>query len=440
MAADGQMRMFVSHSHQDNVYCRNYVAGLRSRGCDVWYDEHNLGWGALRATIEREMPKREHFVAILSTAAAGSDWVNSEIDAAIELLKDGTLKTLTFVVAEQCSVPLLLRRWKRIEGSGGAPVSYEEAVTRTLAIIMPSGPNGATQAPTSYSPATVWPQQPQPQATPPRPASGFPASILPPQLEQLGFRGVNLTGAQAIVPPLCEVPGGPFMMGSDPAKESGANDDEQPQHRVEVPYFQIARYPVTVAEYACAVRAGGAPEPDAVGGQTWQTQLQRLDYPVVCISWSDAVAYARWLSSVSQKPWRLATEAQWEKAARWDPIQRVSRTYPWGDTYDRVRCNARDHGAGKTLPVGSFPASDRARSGASPCGAEDMIGNVWEWTQSLYRPYPFRATDDAKADETDSRAMRGASWLDDRSDARAAFRFFNRASNSGDLIGFRLVC
>jgi formylglycine-generating enzyme required for sulfatase activity len=427
MAGENQLRVFVSHSHQDNVYCRDYVAGLRARNCDVWYDEYNLGWGALRATIEREMPKRQHFVAILSTAASGSEWVNTEIDAAIELLNEGKLQTLTFVVAEQCDVPLLLRRWKRIEGPRGAAVSVEEAVTKTLAIIT-SGGSG------------VYGASPSGQTMPPQPVSRYPLPDVQERLAQLGFRGVNLIGSPAIVPPLCQAPGGPFTMGSDPARDPAANADEQPQHRVEVPYFQIARYPVTVAEYALAVRSGGVPEPSATGGQTWQAQLQRPDYPVVCVTWLNARAYARWLSTVTQKPWRLANEAQWEKAARWDYAQRVSRLYPWGDSFDRARCNTRDNGAGRTLPVGSFPASDRERSGASPCGAEDMIGNVWEWTDSLYRPYPFKAADDPTADATDHRTMRGASWLDDRKDARASFRFFNRAENNGDLIGFRLVC
>src|SRR5581483_5022825 len=108
-------RIFVSHSHADTPFCREFVNGLRGHGFDVWYDEHNLGWGALRATIEREMPLCQHFVAILSPTAVASEWVNTEIDAALELLQEGTLRSFTFVVAERCTVPLLLRRWKRIE-------------------------------------------------------------------------------------------------------------------------------------------------------------------------------------------------------------------------------------------------------------------------------------------------------------------------------------
>ncbi len=176
-------------------------------------------------------------------------------------------------------------------------------------------------------------------------------------------------------------------MGSDKSRDREAFDDELPQHRVELAAFQIGKYPVTVAEYALAVTAGAVPEPPAVGSVTWQTQLQHLDHPVVCVSWQDATAYAAWLRTVTERQtgWRLPSEAQWEKAARWDPAANASRIYPWGDSFDTSRCNTYESGIGTTTPVGSYPASDQRRSGASPCGAEDMAGNVWEWTSSLYQ-------------------------------------------------------
>src|SRR5262249_14583327 len=133
MANEG--RVFVSHSHQDSEYCQQYVNGLKGRGYAVWYDEHNLGWGALRSVIESEMQQCQHFVAIFSTAAVTSQWVNAEIDAAIELVHQGVLLSVVFVIAERCEVPLLLRRWKRLEGPGGTSISATEAVARTVPII-----------------------------------------------------------------------------------------------------------------------------------------------------------------------------------------------------------------------------------------------------------------------------------------------------------------
>ena len=422
-------RIFVSHSHQDNTYCREYVNGLRTQGCDVWYDEHNLGWGALRPTIEREMPQREHFVAIFSPAAVGSEWVNAEIDAAMELLREGTMRTLTFVVAEQCVVPLLLRRWKRIEQPGGAPVSIAEAVNRTLLIVSPAAD----------------PPQPQPRvATPPAPQPpkpSYPLPDIPARLANLGYRGVNRAGAPAILPPLVSVAAGSFLMGTDKTRDKAASDNETPQHRVELAAYQIGKYPVTVAEYALAVRAGAVREPPTFAGVTWQSQLQHPDHPVVCVSWQDAQKYLVWLREATGQPdWRLPSEAQWEKAARWDAARGASRIYPWGDSFDTKRCNTLESGIGTTTPIGSYPASDAQRSGASPCGAEDLAGNVWEWTNSVRKPYPYTPSDGREAvNSTGNITLRGGSWYYVARYARAAYRVAVRPDLISFNVGFRLV-
>ena len=242
---------------------------------------------------------------------------------------------------------------------------------------------------------------------------------MPARLANLNFQGVNPSGTPAIVPPLITIPGGPFLMGSDKAKDSQAYDDELPQHRVEVSTFQIAKYPVTVAEYALAVRAKAVREPS-----DWASQQQHADHPVVSVSWNDAVAYITWLiSATGQRGWRLPTEAEWEKAARWDPRANTSRIYPWGDSFDKARCNTRESGIGTTSPVGSYPASDARRSGASPFGVEEMAGNVWEWTGSVFKPYPYIMNDgreDSKS--TGNRTLRGGSWYINARFARAAFR------------------
>lgn len=142
-------RVFVSHSHHDNAYCREFVMSLRAQGFAVWYDEHNLGWGALRPTIETEMAQSQHFIAILSPAAVASQWVNAEIDAALDLLGQGALRSFAFVIAQRCETPLLLRRWKRIEGSDGAPMSAQTAALRAATILASEAGLQRTYAPTS---------------------------------------------------------------------------------------------------------------------------------------------------------------------------------------------------------------------------------------------------------------------------------------------------
>lgn len=383
-------RVFVSHSHHDNKYCREFVTVLRGRGYQVWYDEHNLGWGALRATIEKEMPQCQHFIAIFSPDAVASDWVNAEIDAALDLLKEGVLQTITFVVARECVVPLLLRRWKRIEGANNAGMTALEAADRAAKIL--------ASATTSASPSST----PVSSAPAPVATSSIPLSNrCPPKLAQLGFVAKQHNSVAFIIPPVCQVPAGEFQMGSN------KRDDERPQHRVYLSAYAIARFPVTVAEYACFVEAGQRQWND------WANQ--KLDHPVVYVSWDDAVAYAKWLAQLTGQPWRLPTEAEWEKAARWDVRTGVARLYPWGDTFDASRCiTSKESGI---TAVGSYP------NGASPYGAEEMVSNIWAWTHSLYKPYPYTASDGREvSNSAEKRVLRGGSWIGYAFDARTAYR------------------
>lgn len=250
----------------------------------------------------------------------------------------------------------------------------------------------------------------------------------PPRLAQLGFSAHKHEGVAFIVPPVCAVLAGEFLMGSDKRRDSQAYDNELPQHRLNLAAFSIARFPVTVAEYACFVETGQRQL------QQWASQLQKPDHPVTYGSWDDAVAYAAWLAARTGQPWRLPTEAEWEKAARWDARAGVARLYPWGDTFDQSRANTRESGRGDTTAVGSYP------SGASPWGAEEMAGNAWEWTHSLIRPYPYTGSDGREvANSTDNRVLRGGSWYNLQQDARAAVRDHLRPGILSGNIGFRLA-
>jgi formylglycine-generating enzyme required for sulfatase activity len=133
----------------------------------------------------------------------------------------------------------------------------------------------------------------------------------------------------------------------------------------------------------------------------------------VNVSWRDATAYAAWLAQRSGEAWRLPTEAEWEKAARGTD----GRIYPWGDAFVQSRGNAHGAGMRGTTPVGTYA------SGASPCGAQDMVGNIKDWTSSRYQPYPYQ-TDDGRerAGGMGERVMRGGCWGEDPREVRAAIR------------------
>jgi len=136
----------------------------------------------------------------------------------------------------------------------------------------------------------------------------------PIRLMQLGFRLMQMIDEaehdqhRYVVPPVCNVPEGTFTMGSDKQKDSQAEVNEIPQYEIFVPSFQICTYPLTVAEYAYAVKAGAIEEPQTSGVITWEVQQQRPDYPVVCVNWHEATIYAAWLAIMTGQQWRLPTE------------------------------------------------------------------------------------------------------------------------------------
>jgi len=258
-------------------------------------------------------------------------------------------------------------------------------------------------------------------------------SFVPESLYALGFEGHVIHGVEVIIPPLCRVPSGLFLMGSDKQHDPQAGADEMPQHQVNVAYFQIGKYPVTVAEFACALRAKAIELwIDFLEETVWKPQIKRLDHPVVNISWRDAIDYAAWMTRLTGEHWRLPTEAEWEKAARGTD----GRIYPWGNQWDTRRANVWESGPGVTTFVGTYV------SGASPYGVLDMMGNVWEYCSSVMKSYPYQH-DDGREDlqKRASRVIRGGAWNKMLYDhpRSAASRSISDQISIHDTQGFRLV-
>lgn len=250
-------------------------------------------------------------------------------------------------------------------------------------------------------------------------------------LHQLGFAGRVIQGISIIIPPLCQVPAGTFLMGSDPEHDQhAAIRYELPQHLVSVEGFEIGKYPVTVTEYACAVHAKAVRIPPDCMDIWWDKQLENKTWPVVCVSWRDAVAYCSWVTALTGEQWRLPTEAEWEKAARGTD----RHIYPWGDQWDQARANTDESLIHHITSIDAYP------NNISPYGVVGMVGNIWEWCHSLAEPYPYRASDGREDTEVEGRrALRGGSWAEPFTITRTAFRYDDDADFPLSHAGFRLV-
>ncbi|MDE3088093.1 MAG: formylglycine-generating enzyme family protein [Chloroflexota bacterium] len=229
------------------------------------------------------------------------------------------------------------------------------------------------------------------------------------------------------------IPAGEFKMGSDIGLT-----DEQPAHTVYLDAFWIDRTDITNAMYRRCVQAGACTPPSDT---TYYNDASYADHPVVFVSWNQATTYCAWVSR------RLPTEAEWEKAATWDPLANEKRVYPWGNEFDCKKGNYEGSscdGYVRTSPVGSFP------SGASAYGALDMGGNVWQWVHDAFQEVdPFSGGKTYYAvsppsnptgtdpNSTIYRVMRGGSWKNNFGAGRSAYRLWFGLDDSYDEVGFR---
>lgn len=236
-----------------------------------------------------------------------------------------------------------------------------------------------------------------------------------------------------------QIPKGSCWIGST-AKET--DDDEKLQAYVRFPAFRIMRFPVTHAQYAAFAKEKGYPAPTSEYSSEYSWSdghppRGKENHPVVLVSFGDAMAFCEWLSGKLGVEVRLPTEGEWEYAAKGPQgKEERERDYPWGGPFDPEKCNTSESGIGGTSPVGIFP------DGARPDGPEEMAGNVWEWTASAYRKYPYSLTDDdgweKRRKNTDSgRSVRGGSWNDPQDGARCAFRFVSHPDVRDVILGFR---
>jgi iron(II)-dependent oxidoreductase len=250
-----------------------------------------------------------------------------------------------------------------------------------------------------------------------------------------------------------ELPGGTFMLGAVPGDDF-VFDNEKWAHEVKLSPFRIARTPVTCADYLDFVRAGGYGRREWWSDEGWewrsragllapkywvqqdggwaQRRFDRVvalapDLPVVHVSWHEAQAYCAFAGR------RLPTEAEWEYAASWQAGDQRKHRFPWGEEAPGA-LSANLEGT-EVIGVGNLPDGD------TPSGIRQMIGNVWEWTATTFRPYPGFTVDPYKEYSEPwfgtHKVLRGGSFATPRRLIRNTWRNFYTPDRYDVFAGFR---
>ncbi len=218
-----------------------------------------------------------------------------------------------------------------------------------------------------------------------------------------------------LIPETVLIPAGDFCMGSEPG-DPLAFSNETPRRRLNLPVYAIGKYPVTNAEYLDFVRANPRYTPSH-----WindRIPEEKENHPVINVNLQNAQAYCQWLIEQTGRQYRLPTEEEWEKAARgaWPETRR----YPWGDDWDRACFNTKSTNYSDTTPVNTFEGKN-----TSFFKVVDMVGNVWEWTNTPYKEGRY--------------VIRGGSFRYEARFARNSCRGRCRPENQDPDLGFRIV-
>ncbi len=334
-------QIFISHATADAEIAHRLAADLEAEGWALWIAPDSIQPGEKWVeAINRGLEASGVFVLLLTPEAVASRWVTSETNVAIEMEHEGLLQFIPLQI-RPCPVPALWRAYQRIPFGGDYEVGWQVFLARLDPAAVPVSP--------SLPRIQVKPRQPEPE---PPPRNNF-------IHEKSGLEFVR-------------IPAGGFLYGEEKKK-------------IYLPEYWISKMPVTNVHYARFVVETGYRMP-----HHWRKKLiypdGLADHPVVYVDWYDATAFCKWAGG------RLPIEEEWEKAARGTN----GRIYPWGNEYkwNQNRCNSKDAHIKGTSRVAQF-----SPQGDSPYGCVDMIGNVWEWTNSWFV-------------KKDQRIVCGGSWYD----------------------------
>ncbi len=454
------LRVFLCHASQDKSKVRELYDQLKAEGwIDPWLDIEKLFPGQnWRTAIREAIGKADNIIICLSNSSVTrKGYIQKEMRYAQEICLDKS-EGIIFLIPlrlEECEVPGGLQFFQWIDYFGTQKEQSYKILLKSLQIQFEEKKRGGADE-NAYLEST---ERPRPEAEetrhrdkkvdeqreptrrerdPVRIQSEEPLQA--PSDEKTSqpiTESLDLQVVEAVQDihkiwgniEFVKVSKGEFIMGSHD-KNSLAFDDEKPRHHVVIPYdFWIGRFLVTKEQFSQFIVSARYSKKRSA---SWK---YAATHPVINALWKDVQFYLRWLNAnyggqlFGGVIYRLPTEAEWEKAARGVN----GREWPWGNKFDRSLCNSSESDICTTTQVGTY-----SPLGDSPYGCADMSGNIWQWTQSLYRPYPYNPNDGREVLRGSGfRVVRGGSFYRDKRLIRCAYR--KSVSISKFAAGFRVV-
>lgn len=375
---DRPMRVFLCHAKDDKPFVRQLYDFLRKNGVDAWFDEEKILPGQdWELEISKALRETDAIVVCLSKRSINKEgFVQKEILFALDRAAEMPEGTIFIIPAriemfEDHEFPRRLSQWQWVDlfGKQGGERLLRGLSARAekLGLKIPRTPLAAARI-----------------ANPSAVSSGDKAALMTAKPSStIRPKAAHVVSKVWADIEFIKIPGGEFIIGNK-LTDPMAIENETPRHTVDIPYdFWMSRFPITNFQFSEFI---GWTHYSFVWEEDWKS---KLNHPVINISWEDAQEYLRWLNKRFQKDlpkdkFRLPSEAEWEKAARGED----GRIWPWGNTFDKTKCNSKEGGVNAVTPVDAYTPQ-----GDSPYGVADMAGNVWEWTGTKYLLYPYDAED-----------------------------------------------
>lgn len=434
--------LFISYSRTNEAYAHGLGDYLATNGFDIWIDDRIEYGDEWIFVLEQAVADCAAIIVIMTPESRTSRWVRLEIQWAINNDKP------IFPLLLAGEVWGVLNPFYAIQVLDGA-LPNDQFLTRLGRHVSPrQDKQGVNVAPPLDSSNSS--------------VRGLDEVLFsaPPGIDPISLYHTNWFKTETLDPPMIEVEAGPFQMGTQEHQWDDITNfnmlrwTKRTEHirEITLPRYAISKHPITQQQYRRFVEDGGYHIQrywtregwDHRGRGTWESPLgwqatadeNMEQHPVVGVSWYEAYAYCRWLSTQSEKTYTLPTEAEWEKAAR-GPEGRI---YPWGNHWESARCNTIDShaAAGESTDhnhqieqVGSYPHGD------SVYGVSDMSGNVLEWCFDVFQLY-YDPTCASNLADRSARVVRGGAYYLPRYFARAAFRHRLAPFSRLRYVGFRI--